>query len=400
MGQIFSKCLGPREKRKRPRVVATTTTAAPPATVPTSQPIPTNNETTASPNEPTTSTNSETNASPNEPSIPSDQIIAPNGTATLSIEPNSPPTETAAPPNESNVPPSREMTLWDKAIETLPKEYKVPDEWRTPTTDGESIPGLVKKRQQECESKSWKITINGKELIVRELFKKILLWVQCFFAVGDAASRHDPVLGPLVWAGIRFILQVALNEVETYGAMLAGLERVTWLSAYCSAQESLHNEHFATNTRYSNINDAFVESLVRLYAAILKFLVRAHQYFTTNTAARIGKSIIKPSAWVTELTQAIDKQKANMEDYASLVHKSNVSQSLKDVLGMLQPFSEYMSEEFTRRKGMPSPFFARITQALWYTEEEHAEFMKWLSDIDYRMDNETNSRDILESSGT
>ncbi|KIM28668.1 hypothetical protein M408DRAFT_8505 [Serendipita vermifera MAFF 305830] len=379
MGQIFSKCLGPREKEKESRLVApTTATTTPPATVPTNERTISTNETAAS-------------QSPNEPTVASNRTVTPNETAALPIEPNisSPPSESIAPPNETTVlsngttiSPAKELTFWDKAIETLPEEYKMPDEWRTPTTNGDNLVDLVKQEQQECEGKLWKIEINGKELVVRELFEKTISWVQRFVVVGDTAVQYDPGNAALPWAGFRFLLQIALNEKETYGAMLAGLERATWLTAYCSAQESLYKEYFATNPKYSDINASFVDNLVHLYAAVLKFLVQAHKYFATNTAVRMLKSIVEPSSWVRELTQAIDSRKANMEDYANLVHKKNVSQSLKDVLETLQPFSEYMSEESARRK-----------------EAERAEFMKWISDIDYRMDNETNYRDILENSG-
>jgi hypothetical protein len=65
--------------------------------------------------------------------------------------------------------------------------------------------------------------------------------------------------------------------------MLAGLERATWLTFYCSAQERLYKDYFADNVKYSNLNDAFVEDLVHLYAATLKFLIKAYNYYTKKT---------------------------------------------------------------------------------------------------------------------
>jgi hypothetical protein len=66
--------------------------------------------------------------------------------------------------------------------------------------------------------------------------------------------------------------------------MVAGLERVTWLTFYCSAQEQLYKDYFANNDKYSSLNDAFVKDLVPLYAAILKFLIRASVFFPQNAA--------------------------------------------------------------------------------------------------------------------
>jgi hypothetical protein len=122
--------------------------------------------------------------------------------------------------------------------------------------------------------------------------------------------------------------------------MLAGLERATWLASYCSAQECLYRENFADNVKYSDLNKAFIENLVDLDVAILKFLIRAHKYYPQRTAgdcspynmcdtfhkvfsARVAAATMGLSNSVKELLQTIDDRKGRMEDYASLVHKSS-----------------------------------------------------------------------------
>jgi hypothetical protein len=72
--------------------------------------------------------------------------------------------------------------------------------------------------------------------------------------------------------------------------MLAGLERATWLASYCSAQEHLYKEYFADNDRYSDLNNAFTEDLVHLYAEILRFLLEAHSYYTKGAASNFFSS--------------------------------------------------------------------------------------------------------------
>jgi hypothetical protein len=62
-------------------------------------------------------------------------------------------------------------------------------------------------------------------------------------------------------------------------------------------------------------------------------------------------------------------------------------------------FSEYMSEEATRRKGTSSRLLIAETKIFKYTENERKNFMMWLSDIDYRGDHQTNSLNILPGSG-
>ena len=64
---------------------------------------------------------------------------------------------------------------------------------------------------------------------------------------------------------------------------MGGLERATWLISYCSAHERLYKEYFADNDKYSDLNNAFIEDLVQQYAAILKFLIQVHQYYSQRT---------------------------------------------------------------------------------------------------------------------
>jgi hypothetical protein len=78
---------------------------------------------------------------------------------------------------------------------------------------------------------------------------------------------------------------VAADDLEAYGAMVAGLERATWLICYCSVFERLYNEHFADNDANSNENKTFVENLVALYVAILEFLIEGHHYFGVGTTS-------------------------------------------------------------------------------------------------------------------
>jgi hypothetical protein len=76
-----------------------------------------------------------------------------------------------------------------------------------------------------------------------------------------------------------------------------------------------------------------------------------------------------------------------------------VHKDLKILLGKLEPFSTYVSEEEKRRKGMTLLFFVPKAEVFRYTDEERREFLSWLSDIDYRGDHDANSRNILKGSG-
>ena len=48
----------------------------------------------------------------------------------------------------------------------------------------------------------------GKNLILRDVFGKIVGWIQKFKEIGDVAVQYDPVHASLPWAGVRLLLEV------------------------------------------------------------------------------------------------------------------------------------------------------------------------------------------------
>jgi hypothetical protein len=63
-------------------------------------------------------------------------------------------------------------------------------------------------KQRSIESR-WRYTRkSGENVIIRDVFEKIVRWVDTFKQVGDAAVQYDPAHAALPWAGIRFLLQV------------------------------------------------------------------------------------------------------------------------------------------------------------------------------------------------
>lgn len=80
---------------------------------------------------------------------------------------------------------------------------------------------------QEAESKSelslrkrWKVTKpNGEVVIVHDVLEKIVAWIHRFKETGDTLVQYDPSHAALPWAAVRFLLQMAISEVQVFGAM-------------------------------------------------------------------------------------------------------------------------------------------------------------------------------------
>lgn len=51
---------------------------------------------------------------------------------------------------------------------------------------------------------------HGEKIILRDVFEKLIRWIVKFKEVGDIAVQADGGAACLVWAGVRFLLQVRL----------------------------------------------------------------------------------------------------------------------------------------------------------------------------------------------
>lgn len=67
----------------------------------------------------------------------------------------------------------------------------------------------VEEKKQICLRRRWKYkNSKGQDVILRDVFEKIIVWVNKFKEVGDVGVQYDPVHASLPWAAIRAILQV------------------------------------------------------------------------------------------------------------------------------------------------------------------------------------------------
>jgi hypothetical protein len=141
--------------------------------------------------------------------------------------------------------------------------------------------GIAAEKKQLCIKKAWKFTRrDGKVVIIRDLFEKIAVWVQKFKDVGDIAISFDPGHAALPWAAVRFLLTIAIEDTQTFGAMVEGIEKITMLITRCAVLEQLYPKSgFSDETGIEQV-------LVGLYVAILKFECSAIRFYGRSTASK------------------------------------------------------------------------------------------------------------------
>lgn len=72
-----------------------------------------------------------------------------------------------------------------------------------------SLLAIVQDSERVCISKQWRYRrTSGEIVILRDLFGKLVKWLQRFREIGDIVVQYDPVHAALPWAGVRFLLEV------------------------------------------------------------------------------------------------------------------------------------------------------------------------------------------------
>ena len=144
----------------------------------------------------------------------------------------------------------------------------------------ENIIQAAKQRQKECIGKLWSFKRHtGEVVFLRDIMEKITSWINKFKEIVDVAVQYDPAHAALPWAGIRFLLQIAVKDVETFVATADNLETITQTMACFRAFE----HYYLRQRSGSMVHDSMERALTILYANILEFLARTIRYYQTST---------------------------------------------------------------------------------------------------------------------
>lgn len=126
------------------------------------------------------------------------------------------------------------------------------------------------------------LTGGKKPIITRARIHGILKKMEKYVIIGDIAIQQNPDIVALVWAGVRFCLQVALNDMQTFEAVSAVLENIAGVMGSCRIYEKIHwsNEHGLQSA------DAVVQQVPQLYTVCLKFMAEAIDFFNTKAPSK------------------------------------------------------------------------------------------------------------------
>ena len=246
--------------------------------------------------------------------------------------------------------------------------------------DVQGLQAAVERKRDECIESSWKFNMHGRQVILRDVASKILSSIQTFISIGDIISNFDPVHAGLPWAGVRFLLQVSINDSEQMGALLAGLEKVAYLLSRCKVYELLYLQGKPSDQEDSTwALDNLKETMVSLYAAVLRFLAKAIMLYDKRTLSRTFHGTFRP----LEIANIL-KEFQSLEDRLGLDTSScervctrNLHQNSDEVVKGLQDILAKLEAPLLRVDSSVAALYQNMEGT------ERAEILKWISPIPY-----------------
>ncbi|KAF7884619.1 uncharacterized protein EAF02_004955 [Botrytis sinoallii] len=271
---------------------------------------------------------------------------------------------------------------WHQAWESLKKEDK--DEIKLdPTRTGyldilQDIHNLATEKKELCIQKAWKYKKkNGTTIIVRDLFEKILVWVDKVKDIGDVIVSYDPGHAALPWAAVRLLLTIAVEDSQSLGILIEGLEQISKLIAQCKVLEDLYSQSAGDDTGFNG-------ALLELYVAILTFESHAIQIYRKSTANRLISAIKLPSNKLQDGLNMVWVKHQRVTDCTRLIDAQNIRQF----------------EDILRQFKQPIIRSATILQDYQDSLElqERETLLRWLSTIPYRKHHKLKRSEHLKGS--
>ena len=299
----------------------------------------------------------------------------------------------------------RRRNLWEVAVETLPAEDRkqyVPSAMNNTATIIEDLLNVVKEKQRICMDKRWRIRKkNSEQIVLRDVFERTSRWLQKFREIGDIAVQYDTSGASLPWAAVRFLLTVATNDVQIFGAVAEGVETTARLIARCALYEAVYLGNASENV--GSATTMLEDELILMYSSILKYLARAATYYARGTAKRVLGSVVDSTAGTKEQLDTILKRETDLEKVIQLVQGKTTSETVLALQSMghahqeqhhaIQRLGELLNQTTVQTQ-------SALKQVQTTTKaDERAELSRWLSTVNHREVHNQTHRDVLFNTG-
>jgi len=221
--------------------------------------------------------------------------------------------------------------------------------------------------QEENKKRKWCCTWQGKKVIAVESFGKILKSMEKYSKVVDVAIQGSPQVSSLVWAGIRAIMQVALNHVEAIegceAAIAVLLEKVYVCELYARVYTGVPLASQSTSGRH--LQSMIDSALPEFYAAVIFFAVKARVYFEARGMKKLAITLKSFDVELQPLIEEIGAREGVIRGYAdaaTMETSKNIEGVLGDFIDESKSFFEDIKSGANKSADITSKMLELLTQ--------------------------------------
>ena len=194
------------------------------------------------------------------------------------------------------------------------------------------LQALTESAKEQCIKKRWRFSRpgrNGETIVLRDIFAKMVVWIERFKQVGDTVVQYDPGHAALPWAGVRFILQVAIGDIVKFDFVVEGAESIARMLGRYAIFEEIYLY------RTSKASMELENALVRLYSTILMYQSKAKRFFDQSSSKRILRSAFVREDEFGGLARKMDLEQSHVDHCAATLraeNQNNINDSLEALL--------------------------------------------------------------------
>ena len=222
--------------------------------------------------------------------------------------------------------------LWASALETLAHN----DRQQLTFYNGQDrlailsdLQVLTESAKGQCIKKRWRFRKpgrNGETIVLRDIFQKMVVWIDIFKQIGDTVVQYDPGHAALPWAGLRFILQVAIGDIVRFDFVVKGIESIARMIGRYAIFEDVYLR------RTSKATTELENALIQLYSTILLYQSKAKGFFDQSSPQRILESVFVTEDEFERLARRMDLEQSKVDRCAAILdaeNQNNISDSLE-----------------------------------------------------------------------
>ncbi|THW35816.1 hypothetical protein D6D21_08999 [Aureobasidium pullulans] len=176
------------------------------------------------------------------------------------------------------------QNLWTAAVAKLPeKDQKALEQPKSGTATTSLIDDAlagVKSSEDKVNRNLIRVKTKRGEVPLRHYVDKLSKVLVQFREIGDTLVQYDPGHAALPWAGVRLLLNIAVNDTTSFQDMAEGIELVSAMITRYAVVESLYLLEDST------LQNQLTDGITKLYVAILRYLSIAKTYYNKSTTSQ------------------------------------------------------------------------------------------------------------------